>query len=285
MLSLVFTCIMFTMNLYEILGVSNTASTEEIKKAYRRLASKHHPDKGGDTAKFQEIQTAYDTLSDPVKRQGYDNPRHNDFHFNVNTGDLNDIFGRFGFNFGQGFTGIRKNRDLRVNISLNLEETLTDQVKTLSIRNADGSRKNLDVTVPRGITSGTTMKIPGFGDQSMTNLPPGDLLVNIDIAPHSNYNARGLDLYTPVQIDSLEAMVGCEKIVTGLDGRQFLVNIPAGTQQDVKLKILGEGLWGFQNDIKGHLFAVVKIKVVGDLDDATKDVIRNIIDKRKNVTT
>jgi DnaJ-class molecular chaperone len=276
---------MFTMNLYEILGVSNTASTEEIKKAYRRLASKHHPDKGGDTAKFQEIQTAYDTLSDPVKRQGYDNPRHNDFHFNVNTGDLNDIFGRFGFNFGQGFTGIRKNRDLRVNISLNLEETLTDQVKTLSIRNADGSRKNLDVTVPRGITSGTTMKIPGFGDQSMTNLPPGDLLVNIDIAPHSNYNARGLDLYTPVQIDSLEAMVGCEKIVTGLDGRQFLVNIPAGTQQDVKLKILGEGLWGFQNDIKGHLFAVVKIKVVGDLDDATKDVIRNIIDKRKNVTT
>ena len=285
MLSLVFTCIMFTMNLYEILGVSNTASTEEIKKAYRRLASKHHPDKGGDTAKFQEIQTAYDTLSDPVKRQDYDNPRHNDFHFNVNTGDLNDIFGRFGFNFGQGFTGIRKNRDLRVNISLNLEETLTDQVKTLSIRNADGSRKNLDVTVPRGITSGTTMKIPGFGDQSMTNLPPGDLLVNIDIAPHSNYNARGLDLYTPVQIDSLEAMVGCEKIVTGLDGRQFLVNIPAGTQQDVKLKILGEGLWGFQNDIKGHLFAVVKIKVVGDLDDATKDVIRNIIDKRKNVTT
>lgn len=273
------------MNLYEILGVSNTASTEEIKKAYRRLASKHHPDKGGDTAKFQEIQTAYDTLSDPVKRQDYDNPRSNDFHFNVHTGDLNDIFGRFGFNFGQGFTGIRKNRDLRVNISLNLEETLTNQVKTLSIRNADGSRKNLDVTVPRGITSGTTMKIPGFGDQSMTNLPPGDLLVNIDIAPHSNYNARGLDLYTPVQIDSLEAMVGCEKIVTGLDGRQFLVNIPAGTQQDVKLKILGEGLWGFQNDIKGHLFAVVKIKVVGDLDDATKEVIRNIIDKRKNVTT
>lgn len=273
------------MNLYEILGVSNTSSTEEIKKAYRRLASKHHPDKGGDTAKFQEIQTAYDTLSDPVKRQDYDNPRSNDFHFNVHTGDLNDIFGRFGFNFGQGFTGIRKNRDLRVNISLNLEETLTNQVKTLSIRNADGSRKNLDVTVPRGITSGTTMKIPGFGDQSMTNLPPGDLLVNIDIAPHSNYNARGLDLYTPVQIDSLEAMVGCEKIVTGLDGRQFLVNIPAGTQQDVKLKILGEGLWGFQNDIKGHLFAVVKIKVVGDLDDATKDVIRNIIDKRKNVTT
>jgi DnaJ-class molecular chaperone len=88
-----------------------------------------------------------------------------------------------------------------------------------------------------------------------------------------------------VHIDSLEAMVGCEKIVNGLDGRQFLINIPAGTQNDVKLKILGEGLWGFQNDIKGHLFAVVKIRVVADLLEEQKNIIKDIINQRKNATT
>lgn len=276
---------MLTMNLYDVLGVSKDASTDEIKKAYRRLASKHHPDKGGDTAKFQEIQTAYDTLSDENKRRSYDNPHQNDFHFNVNDGNLNDIFEQFGFRFGPGFAGHRKNRDLRVGITIDLSETLTDTIKTLSIRNSNGTRKNIDVSIPRGITSGTTMKIPGFGDNTLGNVPPGDLLVNIDIAPHSNYTVRGLDLFTPVYIDSLEAMVGCEKLTTGLDGRQFLINITAGTQNEVKLKIPGEGLWGFQNDIKGHLFAVVKIKVVDDLEDVHKDVIRDIINKRKNATT
>jgi curved DNA-binding protein len=273
------------MNLYDVLGVSKTATADEIKKAYRRLASKHHPDKGGDTAKFQEIQTAYDTLSDDNKRRAYDNPHTNDFHFNVHDGNLNDIFSQFGFHFGPGFSAPRRNRDLRTGITLDLAETLTDQIKTLSIRNMDGTRKNIDINVPRGITSGTTMKIPGFGDHSNGNLAPGDLLVNIDIAPNPNYTVRGLDLLTPVHIDSLEAMVGCEKIVNGLDGRQFLINIPAGTQNDVKLKILGEGLWGFQNDIKGHLFAVVKIRVVADLLEEQKNLIKDIINQRKNVTT
>lgn len=273
------------MNLYDVLGVSKTASADEIKKAYRRLASKHHPDKGGDTAKFQEIQTAYDTLSDENKRRNYDNPVNNNFHFDVHSGNLNDIFSQFGFHFGPGFSAPRKNRDLRIGITLDLAETLVDQVKTLSVRHTDGSRKNIDVSIPRGITAGTTMKIPGFGDHSNGNLPPGDLLVNIDIAPNPNYTVRGLDLLTPVQIDSLEAMVGCEKIVSGLDGRQFLINIPSGTQQDVKLKILGEGLWGFQNDIKGNLFAVVKVKVVADLLDEQKNLIKDIINQRKNVTT
>jgi curved DNA-binding protein len=273
------------MNLYDVLGVDKNASADEIKKAYRRLASKHHPDKGGDTAKFQEIQTAYDTLNDENKRRDYDNPHKNNFHFNVHNGNLNDIFSQFGFNFGPGFSAPRRNRDLRIGITLDLAETLVEQIKTISVRHSDGTRKNIDISIPRGITSGTTMKIPGYGDQSNGNLAPGDLLVNIDIASNHNYNVRGLDLLTPVYIDSLEAMVGCEKIVNGLDGRQFLISIPSGTQHDVKLKILGEGLWGFQNDTKGNLYAAVKIRVVADLLDEQKELIKDIINQRKNVTT
>lgn len=272
------------MNHYETLGVSKSASPEEIKRAYRRLASQHHPDKGGDTAKFQEIQAAYETLSDPDRRQQYDNPQSQHFNFDFGRGDIHDIFNQFGFHFGPGFARQQRNRDLTTTITITLADTLLDQNRTVGINKPDGSRSNVDINIPRGITAGTTMKFPGLGDHSNGNIPPGDLLITIDILPNPNYNVYGLDLVTKIEIDALEALTGTEKIVVGLDGRQFMIKIPAGTQPDTKFKIPGQGLYGFQNDIKGNLFALTKV-TVPRLSTEELSIINNLITERKNATT
>jgi DnaJ-class molecular chaperone len=265
------------MNPYEILGVDRSASPEDIKKAYRKLASQHHPDKGGDTAKFQELQSAYETLSDPERRQQYDNPQHQHFHFDINNGNINDIFSQFGFHFGPGFARQQRNRDTRTSIIIPLSETLSDQNKTLSIRLSNGDRQTLNITIPRGITSGTTMKFPNMGDSSIQNLPAGDLLLEVIVEQDPNFTVYGLDLLTNLTLDSLKAIIGSEEIVKGLDGRQFLIKIPPGTQPDTRFKITGEGLYGFQNDIKGNLYAKIKLHTPQHLTQEEKSIINNII--------
>ena len=134
-------------NAYDTLGVPKGASDAEIKQAYRKLAAKHHPDRGGDTAKFQEIQSAYETLTDPQKRAQHDNPFHahsgpdgSHFEFHFGGGNPEDIFAHFfnqGFGhspFGQPQRQARRNKDLRISISVTLASTLDNQLKQLVCR-------------------------------------------------------------------------------------------------------------------------------------------------------
>lgn len=273
------------MDYYSILGVNKQATPEEIKKAYRKLASQHHPDKGGDTAKFQEIQTAYDTLSDPNKRAEYDNPMQN-VHFNFNQGGHNpfeDIFAQFGFNpFGgrEPFQQQRRNKDLRVELPIGLADTLQDLDKMISVQTTNGERQTVNITIPRGITSGTTIKYAGLGDNMFGNLPKGDLLVSVQILPHPTYTPHGLDLVTHLNINCFEAITGCEKNVIGLDGRVFQVTVPAGTQPNTKLKLTGEGLWAFRQDVKGSLFVNINISIPKDLTPEQVEIIRSIQNTR-----
>lgn len=273
------------MSHYETLGIPKTASPEEIKRAYRKLASQHHPDKGGDTSKFQQIEEAYRILSDPQKRAEFDNPMQqagpNHFHFNFGNGNLEDIFAQFGFGPGTPFSRPnRKNPDLRTTLNIGLQETLTDQLKTLSIKSSNNQRQNVDIRIPRGITSGTTIKYPGLGDTMFPNLPPGDLLLTINVLEHPSYNVNGLDLVTDLTIDCFQAILGSEQTVVGLDGKVFVIKTPAGCQQNLKLKIPGEGLWGFQKDIKGHLFVKINISIPTNLTNEQKDLIKNIMYQR-----
>ena len=174
-------------NAYETLGVPKGASEDEIKKAYRRLASANHPDKGGDTGKFQEIQSAYETLADPQKRQQHDNPNpfggqpgHGGFEFHFGGGGPEDIFQQF---FNQGFGGNpfqrqqqpRRNKDLRININVTLAETLTEQRKSVSVMTTKSERFTVDVNIPRGVNNGTTIKYSGLGDNMFETLTRGDL--------------------------------------------------------------------------------------------------------------
>ena len=268
---------------YETLGIARTASPEEIKRAYRKLASQYHPDKGGDTAKFQEIEEAYRVLSDPEKRAQYDNPQPNNIHFNFNNGDINldDIFSKFGFgnpfanhpNFRQQE---RRNKDIRADIQCNLSDVLNPQTKTLRIKTSNDQIHTVDITIPQGITSGTTIKYPGLGDNMFSNLARGDLYINVRVINNSEFEINGLDLITSLTISVFDAILGSEQTVVGLDGKQFLIKTHPGCQPDTKLKIAGEGLPAFQKDIKGNLYVRVKVQIPTDLSDQALDQIQKL---------
>ena len=260
------------MDYYSILGVPRGASEDEIKKAYRKLAMQHHPDRGGDQAKFQQIQEAYDTLGDPAKRQQHDNPQPQGFPgggFSFNFGGpgggdpFADIFAQFGQGFGHPFGHQRRNKDLRIQIKLSLFETLAEQQKTVSVQTQTGERQTVNVQIPRGVTSGTSIKYPGLGDNMMNNLPRGDLYVNFVIDPDPLYVVEGLDLVYNLIVDVIDAMLGSTADIPSLEGRVFNIAIPAGTSHGTKLRIPNQGLYSMEHrgGTRGGLIVNISIDV------------------------
>ena len=278
------------MNHYETLGIAKTATPDEIKKAYRKLASKHHPDKGGDTAMFQQVEEAYRVLSDPQQRQQYDNPVQQmgpqGFHFDFgNHPDMQNIFSQFGFGPFAGHHPFqqpqpRRNKDIRADIEISLAETLADQNKTLSVKTSTGERQTIDVTIPRGITPGTTIKYTNLGDNMFSNLPRGDFYLTVHVLRHPNYVVNGLDLMTSLTVDCFQAILGSEQTIVGLDGKQFVIQTPQGCQHGTKLKISGEGLWEVHKDVKGHLFVNVSVLIPNNLTEDQKQLIKSIQSNR-----
>lgn len=256
---------------YQTLGVSRTATADEIKKAYKKLASKHHPDRGGNEEKFKEVQIAYDVLSDPQKRQQYDNPnpfRQGDgTHFEFNFGDggmddiLNSIFGGQGRQgpFGPRRAQPRRNKDLRVNILVSLASTLEAQRKTVRVQTTNKTSFEVDVDIPRGVTPGTTIKYTGRGDNFFESLPRGDLYVIIQIEQDERFEVFGSNVLTMLDIDSFEAMIGCEKTVQGIDDRNFKIKIPQATQPGTKFRLEAQGLYGMNSNHRGDLIVEVVI--------------------------
>jgi DnaJ-class molecular chaperone len=268
---------------YETLGVSETATPDEIKKAYRKLASKHHPDKGGDTAVFQQVEEAYRVLSDPRQRQQYDMERQGgarSFRFNTSGSDfdINDLFGQFGFGgaspFGQRQP--RRNKDLRIELVVELQETLQDQKKTISVQTTNGQRQTLEVTIPRGITSGASMKYPGLGDNFFASLPRGDLYVNFRVIAHPQFQVYDIDLITKIEINCFDAITGGETEVVGLDGKTFLTTIPPGTQPGTKLRIKGEGLYVVNQPHRGNLIVEIRVSIPTNLTQTQLDLVKTI---------
>lgn len=270
------------MDPYQVLGVERSADTESIKRAYRKLASQHHPDKGGDTHRFQQIQAAYDILGDPQKRQEHDNPRPQFHHGGFNQGfDFNfggippgfeDIFAQFGRRPQQP----RRNRDIRSTIIVPLRDTLEDQTKILVVGYSQGRQKELEMKIPRGVTSGTTFKFGGQGDHELQQFPPGDLLVTVNVERDPEFEVSGLDLTKCLTIDAWDAMIGCEREVQGIDGRSFLIKIPPSTQWGTKFRVTGEGLWAFQRDVKGNLIVRVEILIPNFLSPEQKEFIKQL---------
>lgn len=267
---------------YETLGISKTATADEIKKAYRKLASQHHPDKGGDKTKFQEIQKAYDTLGDDSKRQQYDMGGNNDgfreFHFNH--GNIDDIFRSFGFGgdpFAQHRQQQRRNRDLRIEIPIPLVSTLEEQTKTIQVSTTNGEKSNLEVKIPRGITSGTQIKYSGLGDNLFNTLPRGDLYVQFNVHNAENFVINNVDLYTKTNVNCLLAVIGGTVNVTGLDGKVFELTLPAGTQPGLKYRIPQQGLYMMNTEARGDLYVELALTVPQDLSADQIDSIKSII--------
>jgi DnaJ-class molecular chaperone len=177
------------MDHYNTLGVAKTAGPDEIKKAYRKLASQNHPDKGGDTAKFQEIQTAYDTLSDPQKRQQYDNPQpqFHGFHGRGQPGfqggfDFNDIFGQVFRNHSQQ----PQQQIFRTMVIINLEQVYTGGEEVLKLQTPNGTNV-IKIDIPKGIQEGGQVKYENV-------IPGAGLMVEFRVRPHLRFERRMNDL-------------------------------------------------------------------------------------------
>ena len=190
---------MSTMNYYNTLGIQQSASDDEIKTAYRKMAMKHHPDRGGDEQKFKQIEEAYRILSDPEKRRMVDmgvDPNlqaqggfnQGPFEFHFGSDNIHDIFGNFGFGFGRPQ---RRNKSLSVSVGINLEDVLTGKDLSAEIATPGGRKKLVNISIPPGVEDGQQIKYKGMGDHSMPDIPPGDLIVNVRIHQHPVFQREG----------------------------------------------------------------------------------------------
>jgi DnaJ-class molecular chaperone len=273
---------------YTTLGVAETATADEIKRAYRKLASQHHPDRGGDTATFQAIQAAYDTVGDETRRQQYDLERTGRgmpggvrFTWHTNDGstphDMNEVFRHFGFGGPNPFQQQRRNKDLRIEVPVTLDSTLESQNKTISVQTTNGHRETMEITIPRGITSGTNIKYSGLGDNMFNTLARGDLYIQITVLPRDNFIVSGVDVVTSVTINCLMAIVGGEVIVNGLTDKLFSLNIPPGTQSGTKFRFPQQGLYQLNGDQRGDLYVDIRLSVPQNLPNEQLDTIKSLL--------
>lgn len=253
---------------YKTLGVSENATPDEIKKAYRSLANKHHPDKGGDQAKFKDISVAYDTLSDANKKADYDQQRKfgdgSQFHFHTGNGgfqNINEMFG--GAPFGDIFGFQRRsarNRDLNIQCHVSLLDSFTGKQLEANYKLPSGKSQTVVINLPEGINHGDTIRYQGLGDDSIPNSPRGNLNVTVIVLPDPNFERRGDDLYTEVLISPIEAMIGCRKKVTKITGQTMDLDIKAGVESGTEYASNGNGFKNPHNTRVGRFVSVIKIQ-------------------------
>lgn len=254
---------------YSTLGVAKTATQDEIKSAYRKLAKQYHPDLGGDADKFKSINEAYDVLGDPAKRADYDRPQPQ-FKFNNQGGawdmnglDINDFFSVF--TGASGFPGgkrQRNNANLRARLVITLDSILEPQKKIIQV--GDDS-KEIEVNIPRGVRNGAVISYKGLGQKANPNLPAGDLLIEIAIQEHRDYTRDGDDLHSNISIDAIDAMLGCAKDFRTIKGKTVRVNIPQGVQHGQIMRLQGEGIPNNQGNKVGNQYLHIQILIPTNL--------------------
>ncbi|HEY9033949.1 MAG TPA: DnaJ C-terminal domain-containing protein [Pseudomonadales bacterium] len=289
---------------YAILGVDSKAGADEIKKAYRKLARKYHPDvsKEADAEdKFKEVSEAYEVLHDTDKRAEYDQLRQyggrqqgagfepppgwqsaGDAHF---SGDFSDFFNQM-FGGAGGFqqradSGLFRGQDVELEMPLFLEDTLGDISKSVSYRvpvvDAHGrmvySNKSLKVKIPAGVVDGERIRLKGQGAPGPDGGQPGDLFLHIRLVPHPLFDVDGHDLYITVPVAPWEAALG-EKITLPTLTGKIQLRIPPASQGGQKLRIKGKGLAG-----KGDLYAVLKIVIPERHSAETESLWRQLAEK------
>lgn len=239
------------MNYYDVLGINKSATDADIKKAYRRLASKHHPDKGGNHADFQKIQEAYDILGDKTKRQEYDNPQ-------IHSGGP---FFSGAFNFNDGPHHFRQPPRRNPNVSCDVNISLEDAFKGTDIGLNLGSSSEV-ITLPPGAFEGMKLRIPGKGPRRFTNCPPGDVIVRIHVNCPTGIAVQGKDIFSIHDLNVLDALTGGSIPVTLIDKTTVRVKIPPGTSQNTKFKIPKKGMPDHNNIVdRGDHFLVVNLFV------------------------
>lgn len=271
------------MDYYQTLGLKKGASQEEIKKAYRSMAMRHHPDRGGDEKKFKEVEEAYRTLSDPEKKKmldmGIDPNRGQNFRqgspfeFHFGSDNFNDIFSNFGFG---GMRPGRGNKNIAVSVDITLEDVLFGKTVNAEITTNNGKSKFINIDIPPGIEQGQQIRYEGMGDDTISAFRPGDLIVNVRILNHRLFRREGSNILIEKNVSVWDALLGCEVETETLDNKTLKIVIPPGTQPDTVFSCKGEGLPHIRNRQRGNLMIKVKISIPKNLTAAQISKINEI---------
>lgn len=283
---------------YADLGVNKDASAKEIKTAFRKLAQKHHPDRGGKEADFKKINEAYETLSDTNKKAQYDAMGSGNFTGQsgfTHRGQQSPFTGGFNphdpdsFNdfihtvFGRGFGQYQQqavNHNITVQYEISLEDAYTGLEKQLDINLPSGTVRSIHVKIPPGVNDGSKLRFAGLGDNSQSTVPPGDLIVIVRILNSSKWHRRNDDLITTIKVNALDAILGCEVKFKHIDKKFISVKIPAGTQPNAKIRLKGKGLTSTRTGQHGNLILLVEVIIPSKLNNEQIELYKSIRDMR-----
>jgi len=290
---------------YKILGVSKNATKNEIKKEYRKLAMKYHPDQTkGDKAaekKFKDVSEAYAVLSDDKKRKQYDTFGSDGFQQQFSQEDIfrnfdfGNIFKEFGFggggfspgsdggmrfSFGGGspFGGRGKHRrapvkgsDLEYELPLTLQEVVNGTSKTVSFRHAGGDER-ISVKIPSGMTTGKKVRLAGKGEPSSFGGPSGDLFIKARVMGDARFTVEGNDLGLIKEIKLVEAVLGTTIRVSTVDEKEVNLTIPPGTKHRTRMRMPGHGLPYMNKKDRGNLYVNIHVKMPTTLTEEQKEL-------------
>ena len=294
---------------YDVLGVSRDASQDDIKKAFRKLAAKYHPDAGGDEEKFKEVSEAYTTLSDETKRKEYDQmlafggipgQGHSyggaqgyaqtvdwgDIFSNIRSGD--GAFGGFDFStiFGGGVAQQgRANRsqrgnDLTVVLDVTSAEAFSGTTKRVTIKvPSTGEEQTITVKVPAGAVDGGKLRYKGRGEYGAAGGERGDLVITTRVAEDPLYKRDGADVRMELPISMYEAALGAQIDVPTPDGKTVRLKVPAGTQDGKTFRFKEMGAPNVKRKgTRGALYVTVRVKVPTKLSAKEKETLRTLLE-------
>lgn len=296
---------------YKVLGVNKTATNDEIKKAYRKLARKYHPDLNPNDKeaekKFQQLNEANEVLIDPDKRKKYDqygadwkhadqfeqqrqqrkqqgsqqNPfgQQDDFTYSQG-GDFSDFFSQmFGGRTGQSSRRNTqyKGQDYKTEVNINLSEAYKTHQQTF---NVDG--KSIRITVSAGIDNGQEIKVKGYGSAGTNGGPNGDLFITFHITNDTNFTRKGNDLYINIPLDLYKAILGGDETITTMNGKVKLPIKPE-TQNNTTVRLKGKGFPKYKKEGEfGDLYVTWDIKTPTNLTEKEKELFQQLADISKN---
>lgn len=284
---------------YKILGLDKSATSDDIKKAYRKLARKSHPDLNPDNPdakiKFQELNEANEVLSDPEKRKKYDKygkdwehgeefekaqkQQRSQQRAYSGSNDFSDYFeSMFGGSAGGRRTSPRfRGQDFNAQLSLKLTDVLEERKQVLTVNG-----KNIRLTIPAGISDGQTIKINGYGGEGMNGGPKGDLLITFAIENDTIFKRVDANLYLTQNIDLYTAVLGGEAIIETLTGK-VKVKVQAESNNDAKIKLSGKGMPVYKKKGSfGDLIVTLKIETPKNLTSEEKELFQKLAKLRSD---
>jgi len=270
------------MDYYSVLGVPRSATQDDIKKAYRKLAMQHHPDRtNGNDAKFKQINEAYDTLGDTTKRQQYDNPRP---QYNFNSQDLNSghpFYDMFSQTFGFGGQQHRqpRNRDVTIEYRLTFEELFTGKAVNLQYRLPSGRIEILDAAIPPGVKNNDSVRFAGMGDDSFPQIPRGNLVLSIKVLPNPKWIRDNDNIITTETVSIFDLMLGSSIEISTPANRHFSLTIPKGTKPGTVFSISGQGVPNVNTRRPGNAHIKIEATVPKIKDEALLQKLKEIKDE------